>query len=203
VARPSLPLCDAVRHGQQQPRGTATHSYTAGVPHPRKRTAEPSKGRRTTTPRPCKDNAVMSGRRDRSPPSPSALCDHPRRPRRYPRRRGSVRRRETTTPAVVPPYSLASTTPSSPHTGGPRTGDLYTATLEAVPGAHWTRHDALLEERFTRTTVYSATLYTMPLHVGEIVRHACKLSPPLAYKRRGSPLAAGEDGERSLARFPP
>jgi hypothetical protein len=134
-----------------------------------------------------------------SPPSPT-----PSQPlHRHPRRRGSVRRRDTTTPAVVPPYGLASTAPSSPHRGGPRTGDLYTATLEAVPDAYRTRHDALLEERFTRTTVYSATLYTMPLHVGEIVRHACKLTPLLAYKRRGSPLAAGEDGERSLARFPP
>jgi hypothetical protein len=62
----------------------ATHSHTADAPHPRKRTAEPSKGRRTTTPRPCKHNAVTSGRRNRSPPSPSALCDHPRRPRRHP-----------------------------------------------------------------------------------------------------------------------
>jgi hypothetical protein len=134
-----------------------------------------------------------------SPPSPT-----PSRPlHRHPRRRGSARRRDTTTPVVVPPYSLASTAPSSPHTGGPRTGDLYTATLEVVPDAHWTRNDAPLEERFTRTTVYSATLYIMPLHVGKIVRHTCKLSPPLVYKRRGSPLAAGEDGERSLARFPP
>jgi hypothetical protein len=61
----------------------ATHSRTADAPHPRKGTAEPSKGRRTTTPRPCKDNAVTSGRRDRSPPSPSALCDHPRHPQRH------------------------------------------------------------------------------------------------------------------------
>jgi hypothetical protein len=44
--------------------------------------------------------------------------------------------------------------------------------------AHRTRHDAPLEARFTRTVVYSATLYTMPLHVDEIVRHACKLPPP-------------------------
>jgi hypothetical protein len=64
----------------------ATHSRTADAPHPRKRTAEPSKGRRTSTPRPCKDNAVTSGRRDWSPPSPSALCDHPHRPRRHPGR---------------------------------------------------------------------------------------------------------------------
>jgi hypothetical protein len=51
---------------------------------PSKRTAEPSKGRRTTTPRPHKDNAVTSGRRGRSPPSPLALRDHPRRPQHHP-----------------------------------------------------------------------------------------------------------------------
>jgi hypothetical protein len=62
----------------------ATHSRTTDAPHPRKRTPEPSKGIRTTTPRPRKDNAVTSGRRDRSPPSPSALCDHPRRPQYHP-----------------------------------------------------------------------------------------------------------------------
>jgi hypothetical protein len=49
-------------------------------------------------------------------------------------------------------------------------------------GAHRTRHDAPPEARFARTVVYSVTLYTMPLHVGEIVRHACKLSPPRPIK---------------------
>jgi hypothetical protein len=62
----------------------ATHSRTADVPHPRIRTAKPSEGRRTTTPRPRKDNVVTSGRRDWSPLSPLALCDHPRRPQHHP-----------------------------------------------------------------------------------------------------------------------
>jgi hypothetical protein len=62
----------------------ATRSHTADAPHPRKRTTEPSKRRRTITPRPCRDNTMTSGRRDWSPPSPSALCDHPRRPQRHP-----------------------------------------------------------------------------------------------------------------------
>jgi hypothetical protein len=62
----------------------ATHSRTADMPHPQKRTVEPSKGRRTTTPRPHKDNTVMSRPRDRSPPSPSIMCDHPHRPQHHP-----------------------------------------------------------------------------------------------------------------------
>jgi hypothetical protein len=78
-------LCNVVRHGQATtPWNCATHSRTADASHPRKRTAEPSKGRRTTTPRLCKDNVVTSGRRDWSPPSPSTLCDHPRRPQHHP-----------------------------------------------------------------------------------------------------------------------
>jgi hypothetical protein len=65
-----------------------------------------------------------------SPPSPTpSLPLH-----HHPRRCGSVRRRDAATPATVPPYGLMSTTPSSPHTGGRRTRDLYTATLEAAPG---------------------------------------------------------------------
>jgi hypothetical protein len=85
LARPSPPLCDAVWHGQATtPWRCTTHSRTAGAPHPRKRMAEPSKGRRTTTPRPRKDNAMTSGRWDWSSPSPSALCDHPRHPQRRP-----------------------------------------------------------------------------------------------------------------------
>jgi hypothetical protein len=55
---------------------------------------------------------------------------------------------------------------------------------------HRACHDAPPEARFARTAVYSTTLCAIPPHVVSIVRHACKL-PPLAYKRRGSPLAAG------------
>jgi hypothetical protein len=53
---------------------------------------------------------------------------------RHPRRCGGVRRRDAATPANVLPYGLSSMAPSSPHTSRHRTGDLYTATLEAAPG---------------------------------------------------------------------
>jgi hypothetical protein len=49
-------------------------------------------------------------------------------------------------------------------------------------GTHRTRHDAPPEARFARTDVYSAMLYTMPLHVGEIVQHGYKLPPPWPIK---------------------
>jgi hypothetical protein len=64
-----------------------------------------------------------------SPPSPTpsrTLNHHPRHCR-------SVRRRDAAKQATVPPYGLASTSPSSPHTGSRRTGDPYAATLESAP----------------------------------------------------------------------
>jgi hypothetical protein len=61
----------------------ATCSRTADAPPPRKRTTEPSKGRRTTMPHPRKDDVVTSGQRDWSLPSPRALCGHPRRPQHH------------------------------------------------------------------------------------------------------------------------
>jgi hypothetical protein len=45
--------------------------------------------------------------------------------------------------------------------------------LKPLLYAHRKRHDAPPDARFARTAVYSATLYTVPLHVDEIVRHAC------------------------------
>jgi hypothetical protein len=125
-------------------------NYSVALYHPLPygRRTEPSKknGRalegkthdRSTT---ARDGAVTSGQGERSSPSPSALCDRPRR-------RDAV-------PATAPPsptlwkhaatghrhashcalYALVSTVPSSPHTGGRRTGDLYTTTLKAATGS--------------------------------------------------------------------
>jgi hypothetical protein len=152
----------------------ATHSHSADVPHPRKGMAEPSEGRRTTTSRPHKDNAVTSGRRDQSPPSPSVLCGHPRRPRCHPRHCITItntvggvgtRRQDATTPAAVRPAASR-----QPH---PR-ANVWTMTKRATPtppplkplvDGYKVCHDAPPDARFARTTVYSTTLYAMPLHV--------------------------------------
>jgi hypothetical protein len=63
-------------------------------------------------------------------------------------------------------------------------------------GTHRTRHDALPDARFDRTAVYSVTLYIMPLHVDEIVRHTCKLSPPWPIKGGAVPQPQGR-GQRA------
>jgi hypothetical protein len=89
---------------------------------------------------PAQDCTVMSGQRERSPPSPSALCDHPRHRDAIPAtaspsptlwKRAVTGHRHASHCAS---YGPTSTAPSSPHTDVPRTGDLYAATLEAAPG---------------------------------------------------------------------
>jgi hypothetical protein len=87
----------------------------------------------------ARNGTVMSGQRERSPISPSALCDRPCR-------RDAI-------PATAPPsptlckhaatghrhashyalYDHMSTATSSAHADDPRTGNLYAATLEAAP----------------------------------------------------------------------
>jgi hypothetical protein len=83
---------------------------------------------------------VTSGRRDRSPPSPSVLCDHPRRPQHHPGHcitiPNTVGGRGDKTPPrrlLCAPWLLVSHT-LEPITGDDQTGDPYNATLEAAPG---------------------------------------------------------------------
>jgi hypothetical protein len=82
---------------------------------------------------------VTSGQRDRSPPSPSVLCDHPRRPQHHPEHcitipntvgGGATRRHHA---SCCEPRGLPSATPSSLCMGDDQTGDPYNATLEAAP----------------------------------------------------------------------
>jgi hypothetical protein len=130
---------------------------------------------------PARYGAVTSGQWERSPPSPSALCDHP----------GHC----TTMPDAVEhaatghhhdshcaSYGLMSAAPSNPHADGPRTSNLYAAPSKPLLGTQRTHRDAPPEAGFARTTVYSMALYAMHLHVGEIVWHTCKLLPPWPIK---------------------
>jgi hypothetical protein len=161
-----------------------THSHTVGAPHPRKRTAEPSKGRRTTTPRPygttpwCQ--ASGSGHlRHHQPCATIPAIATPSRPlHHHPRRCGSVRRQDTATTTTVP-----RTTSHQRHPRVLTWAALERATSTPPPSkphldAHRTRHDAPLEARFARTAVYSMALYAMPPYIARTVRHACKLLPP-------------------------
>jgi hypothetical protein len=134
---------------------------------------------------------VTSGRRDRSPPSPSALCDHPRRPRRHPGHCITIPDAMEACGDGTPPRQLLYPRTAS-RQRHPRVLTRAVAAQETstpppskpLLDAHRTRHDAPPEARFARTAVYSVTLYTMPLHVDGIA-------------------GGGEDGYHSLARFPP
>jgi hypothetical protein len=113
-----------------------------------------------------------------SPPSsvPSRSLHH------HPRRCGGVRKRDAATPTTVP-----RTASRQQHPRVLTRAAIEQATPTPPPSkplldTHRTRHDASPDARFARTAVYSMTLYTMPLHVEEIVRHACKLLPPWSIK---------------------
>jgi hypothetical protein len=72
-----------------------------------------------------------------------------------------------------------------------------------LPEGYRARHDVLLEARFARTAVYSTTLHATPSHVARTVWHACKLPPPWPIKGGAVPCPWRDDGQHSLARFPP
>jgi hypothetical protein len=83
---------------------------------------------------------MTSGQRDRSPPSPSVLCGHPRHddiisgtasPSLTLWKHAVTRHFHAHCCAL---YDLLSAAPSNQHAGGHQTTDPYTATLEAVPG---------------------------------------------------------------------
>jgi hypothetical protein len=121
----------------------------------------------------------------------------------HPRRCGSMRRQDTATPATMP-----CTTSCQRHPRVLTRTALERATSTPPPSkplldAHRTRHDAPPEARFARTAVYSMALYTMPPHVARTVRHACKLLPPWPIKGGAVPQSQGDEGQRSLTRFPP
>jgi hypothetical protein len=85
------------------------------------------------------DYTVTSGQQERSSPSPSALCGHPRHCSTTPgtvttfptllKRTGTGRRHT----CHCASYGLPLTTPSSRPVGGGRTANLYATTLEVAP----------------------------------------------------------------------
>jgi hypothetical protein len=132
---------------------------------------------------PARDDAMTSGQWERSPPSPSALCNHPRHRNAilataspYPTlwQHAATGHRHANHCAL---YGLMSTAPSNPHADSPRTSNLYATPSKPLLDAHRTCHDAPPEARFARTTIYSAMLCAIPPHVARTVWHACKLPP--------------------------
>jgi hypothetical protein len=131
---------------------------------------------------PARDGAVTSDQWERSPSLPSALCDHPGRCTIIP---DAVRVCGDGTPprqpmCLVRPH--VNGTLESPRGRPSNEQPLHHPPSKPLLDAHRIRHDAPPEARFARTTVYFMALYAMPLHVGEIVWHTCKLLPPWPIK---------------------
>jgi hypothetical protein len=188
------PLCDPVRRGQQPSRGIVPPTPI----RPAHLTLE--KGRRN----PQRDDARLlcprTGRRRDVRPvgAVTFVAVSPVRPswplHHHTRRCGSMRRRDTATPATVPCTASCQRHPRILT----RTA-LERATSTPPPSkplleTHRTRHDAPPEAGFARTTVYSVALYAMPPHVARTVWHACNLLPPWAIKGGVVPWPQGDDG---------
>jgi hypothetical protein len=97
-------------------------------------------GKTQDYPAPARDSAVTSGQWERSPPSPSVLCDHPRHRNAIPATASpypTLWRHAVTGhchASHCATYGLMSTASSSPHADGPRTSNLYATTLQVTPG---------------------------------------------------------------------
>jgi hypothetical protein len=169
--RPFPPLCDAVWHGRCQSRDTmpptlvqlTRRALERGQRNPRRGTDVYSML--------TQDYAVTSGQRDRSPPSPSVLCGHPRHANTIPGTASpsptlwgyrTTRRHHA---SCCAPYGLSSAAPSI----GVRTMTLRRTSTpppsKPLLGGHRARHDAPPEARFARTAVHSIVLCAIPLHV--------------------------------------
>jgi hypothetical protein len=126
---------------------------------------------------------VTSGRRERSSPSLSALCGHPRRCSTTGTRRRHARHCAS--------YGLPDDTLEPAHGRRPDSQPLRHHPQSRSCTGTGLATTPPTGARFARTVIYSATLYTMPLHVGEIVRHACKLPPPWPIKGGAVPYPRG------------
>jgi hypothetical protein len=144
---------------------------------------------------------MTSGRRERSSPSPSALCGHPRH---YNTMSGTV----TTSPTLLKctgtgrrhdrhctSYGLPMTPPSSRPAGGGRTANLYATTLEATPVRAQDSPRCLNRSKIRQDgrQLRGTTRHTFARR--RTVRHACKLPSPCPIKGGAIPQPQGTDGD--------
>jgi hypothetical protein len=160
------------------PRHCATHSRTAGTPHPQKRTAEPSKGdgcmfRARTGP--CRDVGRV--------PTVTISPVQPSQPlHRHPRRCRSARRRDIATPTAVPRTASRQRHPRISTRAATKRATPTPPPSKSLLDGYRAHHDVPPEARFARTAIYSTMLYAIPPHVDKTVWHACKLPPPWPIK---------------------
>jgi hypothetical protein len=177
------------------PRHCTTHSRTASAPHPRKRTAEPSKEWRATTlhphgTAPWHQDSGSGHLRRHQPCATIPVTAMPSRPLHHHTQRCGARGDRT--PPRQPLCFVRPPVNTLEPTRGRRPDERP---LRHHPRSRscMGRHDAPPEAGFARTTVYSMALPAMPLHVGKIVWHTCKLLPPWPIKGGAVPQPQGDD----------
>jgi hypothetical protein len=155
------------------------------------------------------DCTMTSGRRERSSPSLSALCDHPRHC-------SATSGTATTSPTLLErtgtgrhhnrhctSYGPPSTAPSSRPADGGRTANLYTTTLEAAPVRAQdsprcpNRSEIRQDSRQLRGTARHASTRR------RTVWHTCKLLPPWPIKGGAVPQPQGTGRQIEITRTPP
>jgi hypothetical protein len=131
---------------------------------------------------------VTLGRRERSSPSLSALCGHPRHCNATPstvatspmllRRTRTGHRHDR----YCASYGLLSTTPSSQHEGGGRMNDPHATTLEAAPVRAQDSPRRPSKRKIRRDDRQLRGIARHAFTRRRIVRHACKLLSPWPIK---------------------
>jgi hypothetical protein len=185
----------------------AAYPCTADAPSPRRGPAEPSNAFPVST----QGCAVTSGRRERSSPSLSTLCGHPRHCSATPGTvttspmllecTGTRRRHDRHCVAYGPPVdgtlelARGRRPGSRPLHRYPRSRSCLGTGRATTPRLDEIRQDG---RQLRRTARHASTRR-------RIVRHACKLLPPWPIKGGAAPLPRGRDesGRRSYTRFLP
>jgi hypothetical protein len=140
----------------------------------------------------------MSGQRDRSPPSPSAL---PVPSQHHPGHCITISNTVGGRGDKMPPRQLLCA--QRPPVSRTPEANVRTTTKREAPtpppskpflDGYTTRHDVSPEARFARMAVYSTTLYAIPPHVAKTVWQDCKLPPPWPIK--GGTIPQPQEGRR-------
>jgi hypothetical protein len=151
-------LCHPLPHGQRaaplKKDGGALEGKTNDY-------AAPAQGQRRDVGSAGPVTSVAIGPVRPSPPSPTP----PRAPHHHPQHCGGTGRQDTATPAAVRPVASRQPHPRVHVRATTKLAIPTTPPSKPLLDGFRARHDAPLDARFARTTVYSTTLYTMPLHV--------------------------------------
>jgi hypothetical protein len=168
----------------------AAHPRPSSTPHPSKGDSDALEGRTITNPTLIQDDVATQGKQSTSPPSPPALCGHPRRcavipgtAEPSPTLWGPVltgRRHTARCAAQVPP----SARPSNRGTDDNQTRATAGPPLEVASGPAQESSRRMQGPEFIRTTISSQVLHAGITILYERSHDTIVSRLPLVYKRR-------------------